>query len=432
MAPLIYDGTEVKSIKYVKNGITKEIDKLIFNGVTVFQKESGGDYMTVKPIADGVILLATNDNDIDLYESMYTVPNGITYNSYLITGNTKTALINTSMSWAASGFISALGTRLNGRLLDYLIITDSEPDMSGCLEEVLTNCPDVNLVGNAKTLQILKQLYPNLDTLCPEERRITVTEGGTLSLGDRTLTFAMAPMVTFPDVFVCYDDKEKILFSADSFSRYGRLGDDQDWTIEAGRYYFSVVAKYGTQVRALLRKISALDIQTICPSHGMFLNENLGYYIDKYDKWSSYEFENEGYVIFYASAYGHTKDAALQLAQGLGSSAHLFDVTRNDLTDLIVAAFRYSKSVFASCTINAGMHPAMETLLQALQDRSFQNRTVGLIENGSWAPSAIRAMNAILETLKNITVLDSAVTIRRALDADSIAALSALQTALQG
>lgn len=437
MAPLMFDGTEVKNIKYVTNGVTIEIDKLIFNGVTVFQKESGEYNIVVTNMGNGILYLGVQDMTLDLYEGMYRLDNtGVTYNSYLVMGSTANALINTVDKRAASEFLVNLQNQLHGQTLDYLVINDGEPDMSGALREVVNAYPNVTLVGNAKTFQMLARFYRDLDTLVPTSRRVTVAEGSTLSLGNRTLQFIMTPMVTWPDVMMCYDSLSKTMFSGDMFSSYGSTTSEGDWggQYDGGtRYYFSCVAKYGVQVQNVLKKTGQLEITTLAPSHGVYITDNLGYYTTLYNTWSSYAPETEAIAIFYASAYGNTASAAQSLASNLqsaGKTVYLNDVIRADMVNMTCDAFRASQCVFASCSINGNMHPAMNNFLAFLKDRVFQNRTVGLIENGSWAPVAVKSMGAALEGMKNITILTQKVTIASTMDATSASQLAALQDAL--
>lgn len=379
-------------------------------------------------ITDDILYVGVNDRDIDLFEGQYIVPNGMAYNAYVIMDD-KIAVMDTVDVRKKDDYLANLDKALNGRTPDYLIVSHVEPDHASSLGAFLDKYPSAQLVGNAKTFQMLA-LYFDFNT----EQTLTVKEGDVLSLGKHELHFVMAPMVHWPEVMLTYDSHDKVLFSADAFGKFGALDADEDWTDEARRYYFNIVGKFGIPVQTVLKKAGALDIQIICPLHGPVLKENLGYYLDKYNIWSSYAPESEGVFIAYASLHGNTAAAAKKLQEILIQKGCpkviIADLARDDTAKALENAFRYGKIVLAASSYNAGVMPFMEDFLNHLKGKSYQNRTVALIENGSWAPSANKAMTEILSQMKNITILDHAVTIRGALKAADIDALEHLANEL--
>ena len=384
--------------------------------------------MGFSKVTDSILYVGVNDHEIDLFEGQYIVPNGMAYNSYVILDE-KTAVMDTVDIRFAQEWLSNIAAALDGKKPDYLIIQHMEPDHSSSIAEFLKVYPDTVVVGNAKTFAMMQQFFGA--DVAPN--REVVANNGTLSLGNRTLTFVFAPMVHWPEVMVTYDAQDKVLFSADGFGKFGALDVEEDWACEARRYYIGIVGKYGGPVQALLKKAAALDIQTICPLHGPILTENLGYYINLYDIWSSYRVESEGVMIAYTSVYGNTRKAAKLLADKLTAKGCpkvvLTDLARSDMAEAVEDAFRYGKLVLASTTYNGEVFPFMRTFIEHLTERSYQNRTVGLIENGSWAPMAAKVMTGLLEKSKDITWLDT-VTIKSALTAENEAQLDAMADAL--
>lgn len=380
-------------------------------------------------ITKDILYIGTNDHDIDLFEGQYPVPNGVSYNSYLIMDE-KIAVMDTVDHRKALPFLQNLEKALAGRTPDYLVISHVEPDHASSVKAFLDKYPDTTLIGNAKTFPMLLQYFEDLSP----KNTLTVKEGDALSLGKHELHFVMAPMVHWPEVMVTYDSCDKVLFSADGFGKFGALDVQEDWACEARRYYFNIVGKYGIPVAALLKKAAALDIQIICPLHGPVLKENLGYYLEKYQIWSSYQPESEGVFIAYASLHGNTREAALKLAELLKQrgcpKVVLADLAREELSEAIEDAFRYGKMVLASPTYDGGIMPVMESFLAHLKAKAFQNRTVALIENGSWAPCAAKAMASVLSSMKDVTLLDQTVTIRGALKESDTAQLEKLADAL--
>lgn len=376
-------------------------------------------------ISNSIKYIGVDDKDIDLFESQYIVPNGVSYNSYVIIDE-KICVMDTADKRKTDEWLANLKSAIGGKSPDYLVIQHMEPDHAGSIAAFLEEYPNATLVGNAKTFTFLSQFF----TFETEPEKLTVKEGDTLSLGEHTLTFVMAPMVHWPEVMVTYDSKDKVLFSADGFGKFGVLDTDEDWACEARRYYFNIVGKYGAQVQALLKKAATLDIKTICPLHGPVLNENLNYYISLYDTWSSYRPEVDGVFIAYASIHGNTAVAAHEFkkileAKGAPKVA-IADVSRSDIAECVEDAFKYSKIVFAASSYDAGVFAPMADLLHHLQSKSWQNRDVALIENGSWAPTAARTMKGILETMKNIRICDTVVTIKSALKPEDREKLEAL------
>ena len=362
-------------------------------------------------ISDSVKYVGVNDRDIQLFEGQYVVENGMAYNSYLIMDE-KTALMDTVDIRGIEEWSRLLEETLDGRKLDYIVVQHMEPDHSGSLQYAIETYPDAIVVGNAKTFNYIEQFF-GTDI---SDRKLEVKEGDTLSLGSHTLTFLMAPMVHWPEVMVTYESSEKILFAADGFGKFGTTDADEDWACEARRYYFNIVGKYGPSVQALLKKAGTVEIEKILPLHGPILDSNLGYYIDLYDKWSSYTPEDKGVFIAYASIHGNTKMAAEVLADKLRQLGEekvvLSDLSREDIAECVENAFRYDRMVLCAATYDGGAFVPMEDFLHHLQIKAYQNRTVGLVENGTWAPMAAKAMRTYLGSMKNITILDETVTIR--------------------
>ncbi len=378
----------------------------------------------MKSFSESVKYIGVNDKELDLFESQYVVPNGVSYNSYVILDD-KIAVMDTVDERKTDEWFANLEKELAGRTPDYLVISHLEPDHSANIKRFIEKYPGAALVASAKAFAMLPQFFDIEDSV----EKISVKEGDTLSLGSHELTFIMAPMVHWPEVMVEYEKSEKILFSADGFGKFGALDVEEDWACEARRYYFNIVGKYGGPVQTLLKKAAALDIKTICPLHGPILTENLEYYIDLYNTWSSYQPEKDGVFIACASIYGNTKNAALKLKELLeakGVQVAFSDITREDLAEAVEDAFKYSKTVFAASSYDGGVFPPMETLLCHLKAKAFQNRTVGIIENGSWAPCAARTMKAALEGMKNISVCENTVTVKSAFKESDIPALEAL------
>lgn len=382
-------------------------------------------------ISDSIKYIGVDDTSIDLFESQYVVPDGVTYNSYVILDE-KTALMDTVDVRGMEEWEKNLKTELGERKLDYLVISHLEPDHAGSIGRLLELYPDVTVVGNAKTFQMLPQFF-DLDL---SGKTVTVKEGDSLALGAHTLNFYMAPMVHWPEVMVTYESSEKILFSADGFGKFGVMDaeDDEGWSCEARRYYFNIVGKYGASVQALLKKAAKLDIAMICPLHGPILKEDLGYYIGLYDTWSSYKPENKGVLVAYASIHGNTGKAAQKLAELLRAKGVekvvVSDLAREDMAEVIEDAFRYDRMVVAGASYDGGVFPCMQDFLHHLQSKAYQKRTVGILENGSWGPTAGRTMKTILETMKNITIVEPMVTIKSTLKEENMADLEALADAI--
>ncbi|MCI7796507.1 MAG: flavin reductase [Lachnospiraceae bacterium] len=369
-------------------------------------------------ISNDIRYVGVNDHQVDLFEGQYDVPNGMSYNSYVIMDE-KIAVMDTVDKNFTHEWLDNLEHVLNGRKPDYLIVQHMEPDHSANIDKFLNVYPEATVVSSAKAFNMMKNFF-GTDY---EERRIVVGEGSTLTLGKHTLTFVTAPMVHWPEVIVTYDSTDKVLFSADGFGKFGALDVEEDWACEARRYYIGIVGKYGAQVQALLKKASGLDIQTICPLHGPVLTENLGYYINLYDIWSSYRVESEGVVIAYTSVYGHTKAAVELLAERLKAKGcpkvEIHDLARTDMAEAVEDAFRYGKLVLATTTYNADIFPFMKEFINHLTERGYKNRTIGLMENGSWAPLAAKVMRGMLEGCKNLTFTDTTVKIMSALNAEN-------------
>lgn len=376
-------------------------------------------------ISESIKYIGVDDRETDLFEGQYIIPNGVSYNSYVIFDE-KIAVMDTVDKIAADKWVENLEKALNGKTPDYLVISHMEPDHASNVKLFAEKYPNAKLVGNAKTFAYMPQFF-NLNV---DDRKVVVKEGDTLELGQHTLTFIMAPMVHWPEVMVAYDSKDKVLFSADGFGKFGALDADEDWACEARRYYFNIVGKYGAQVQALLKKAAKLDIQTICPLHGPILNENLGYYIDKYDIWSSYRPEDKGIMIAYGSMHGNTKQAALELKTLLeekgAQKVAVADLTRDDMAEAIEDAFRYDRLVVACPTYDGALFPAVEDFLYHLKIKNYQSRKVALIENGTWAPMAGKKMKEYFEGMKNITLCDTVVTVKSTLNETSAEQLKAL------
>lgn len=376
-------------------------------------------------VTEDIRYIGVNDHDVDLFEGQYTVENGMSYNSYVILDE-KVAVMDTVDAHFGVEWLQNLETELNGRRPDYLVVQHMEPDHSANIAVFMETYPEAQIVSSAKAFVMMQQFF---GTDFPE-RKVVVGEGSTLKLGRHTLTFVTAPMVHWPEVIVTYDSTDKVLFSADGFGKFGALDVEEDWADEARRYYIGIVGKYGAQVQALLKKAAALDIAIICPLHGPVLNENLGYYLDKYNTWSSYAVEDEGVVIAYTSIYGHTKEAVEELAEKLNQrgcpNVVVADLARCDMAEIVADAFRYSKLVLATTTYNATIFPHMQSFIDHLTARNYQGRTVGMIENGAWAPMAAKVMKKMMETSKNLTYTDTTVTVKCALNDASRAQIDAL------
>ena len=370
-------------------------------------------------ISDDIIYIGADDKDIELFENQYNVPNGVAYNSYIIIDK-KIAIMDTIDKRRTNQWLENLDKALNGRKPDYLVISHLEPDHAYNINTLMKKYPDIKLVGNSKTFTFLPQFFDiqNLDS-----KKIEVKEGEILDLGNHKLKFIMAPMVHWPEVMMTYEEKEKILFSADGFGKFGTLDTKEDWDCEARRYYFNIVGKYGLQVQALLKKVMNLDIEKICPLHGPMLNENLVRYIEKYNIWSSYKTESEGVYIACASIHGNTYSACEKLKEILEekgiSKVVLSDLSKEDWSETIENAFRYGKIVFASSTYNMEIFTPMRNLLLNLKEKNYQNKIVGLIENGTWAPNSAKCMKEILNTMKNIDIIEPVVTIKSKLSEEN-------------
>ncbi len=375
-------------------------------------------------ISDSVLYLGVNDKTIDLFESQYQVPNGVTYNSYLILDE-KVAIMDTVDRRATEQWLANLDAARAGRDPDYLIVSHLEPDHAANIQNLCQRFPQMQVVSNCKTFAMLPQFF----TIDLSERSLVVKEGETLNLGKHTLQFFMAPMVHWPEVMVTYEQTEKILFSADGFGKFGTLDVEEPWEDEARRYYINIVGKYGAQVQALLKKAATLDIETICPLHGPILKENLGFYLDKYQTWSSYVPEEKGIVVAYASIHGNTAQAAKKLTamlQEKGETVLVYDLARSDMAEVVAQAFRYDRLILAAASYDGGIFPVMEDFLCHLRSKTFRNRTVGLMENGSWAPSAGKVMKSYLEGMKDITLCQTMVSIRSTMKADTLETMKVL------
>ncbi|MCD7855826.1 MAG: FprA family A-type flavoprotein [Clostridiales bacterium] len=376
-------------------------------------------------ITDDVVYIGCDDKYLDLFEGQYIIPNGVSYNSYLIKDE-KICVMDTADERVTEKWFKNLEEALEGKAPDYLVVSHMEPDHASNIQRFSEKYPEAKIVGNAKTFVFYKQFFNDDIT----SKTVVVKEGDVLDLGSHKLHFVMAPMVHWPEVMVEYDEKDKILFSADGFGKFGALDADEDWACEARRYFFNIVGKYGAQVQALLKKAAALDIEIICPLHGPVLNDNLGYYIDKYNVWSSYTPEDKGIMIAYASMHGNTAEAAKKLGEILkekgAEKVVVCDLAREDMAEAIEDAFRYNRLVVCSPTYDAGLFPVVEDFLYHLKAKTYQSRKVGLVENGTWAPASGRLMKAYFEGMKNISLCENTVTIKSALNGESLKALEAL------
>lgn len=372
-------------------------------------------------ISESIKYVGVDDKDIDLFESQYVVPDGVSYNSYIIFDE-KITIMDTVDARATDEWVKNIEEALDGKEPSYLVISHLEPDHAANIGLIAHKYPNMQLIGNAKTFQMLPQFFDEDFA----DRQVVVKEGDEISLGSHSLTFVMAPMVHWPEVMVAYEKTEKILFSADGFGKFGALDseDDEGWACEARRYYFNIVGKYGAQVQNLLKKASALDIQTICPLHGPVLKENLGYYLELYNTWSSYEPEDEGVLVAYASIHGNTAKAAKQIADKLKAKGvekmEVMDLSRDDMAEAVEAAFRYDKMVLACATYDGGLFPVMEDFLNHLKSKNFQKRKAALVENGSWAPLAAKKMRESLESMKNIEICENIVSIKSTVKEENV------------
>jgi flavorubredoxin len=380
---------------------------------------------TVEKVTEEIINIGVNDREITLFEGQYEVKNGMAYNSYVILDE-QVVVMDTVDPRATQEWLQNLEEAVGTRAVDYLVIQHMEPDHGGSIMQLIQRYPAMKIVGNAKTFQMLQQFFE----VDPGEKAVIVKEGDTLCTGKHTLQFFMAPMVHWPEVMVTYDQTEKVLFSADGFGKFGTRDADEDWTCEARRYYINICGKYGMQVQALLKKAAALEISTICPLHGPVLTEQLGYYIDKYQVWSSYEPEDEGVLIACASIHGHTLQAAKKMKEILeqkgAKKVVLSDLTRDDLHEAVEDAFRYSHMIIAAASYDASVFPPMEDFLSRLKSKNYQKRKVGIIENGSWAPTAAKSMKALLEGAKQLSIAEPVVTIKSAMKAENLPQMEAL------
>lgn len=385
------------------------------NGVTIMIK-----------ITNDIYYIGVNDHNIDLFEGQYVVPNGMAYNSYIILDE-KIAVFDTVDGNFGDEWLGKISEVLGDRSPDYLIVQHMEPDHSANIEKFVKKYPDAVIVGNAKTFTMIANFFEELDL---GDKKLTVKDGEKLSLGKHELTFVFAPMVHWPEVMFTYDSTDNVLFSADAFGKFGALDAEEDWACEARRYYFGIVGKYGTQVQAVLKKAAALDISVICPLHGPVLSEDLPYYLGLYNTWSSYGVESEGVFIAYTSVYGNTKKAAELLEQKLNEKGCpktvIADLAREDMAEAVEDAFRYGKIVLATTTYNADIFPFMKQFICELTERNYQNRTIGIIENGSWASTAAKVIKGMFEKSKNITFAENVVSIKSAVKQDNIAQIEAL------
>lgn len=379
----------------------------------------------MEKITEDIVNIGVNDRDITLFEGQYEVENGMAYNSYVILDE-QVVVMDTVDPHVTAEWLKNMDEALGSRKVDYLVIQHMEPDHGGSIMQLIERFPDVKLVGNAKTFQMFQQFFG----ASSDDRAVIVKEGDTLSIGKHTLQFFMAPMVHWPEVMVTYEQSEKVLFSADGFGKFGTRDADEDWTCEARRYYINICGKYGMQVQALLKKAAGLEIDVICPLHGPVLTENLKYYIDKYQIWSSYEPEDEGVLIACASIYGHTMMAAEKMKEILeqkgAKKVVIADLARDDLHEAVEDAFRYSHLVLAAASYDASVFPPMEDFLHRLKAKNYQKRTVGIIENGSWAPTAAKSMKALMEGMKAVTFAETVVTIKSALNSENLSQLETL------
>ena len=380
----------------------------------------------IKKITDDIFYIGVNDHDIDLFEGQYIVPNGMAYNSYVIMDE-KIAVLDTVDANFTQQWLENLKEVLSGKNPDYLIINHMEPDHSANIMNFLKEYPDTVVIGNAKTFSMLSNFFRTLDL---GEKKLAVKDGETLSLGRHEFRFVFAPLVHWPEVMFTYDSADKVIFSADAFGKFGALDSDEEWDCEARRYYFGIVGKYGLQVQTVLKKLSSLEIKTICPLHGPVLTENLEHYIGLYSKWSGYEPESEGIMIAYTSVYGNTKNAVGLLAEKLTEKGCpkvvVCDLAREDMAEAVEDAFRYGKIVLATTTYNGSIFPFMKRFIDELTERNYQNRTIGLIENGTWASTAVKVMKSMFEKSKNITWLENIVSIKSAVSEENINQIEAM------
>lgn len=379
-------------------------------------------------VSDSIKYVGVNDYDLDLFEGQYIIPNGVAYNSYVIFDE-KIAVMDTVDKRACSEWLENLEAELGARVPDYLVVQHMEPDHAASIQVLAEKYPDMEIVGNVKTFAMIERFF-DIDL---SGRKVTVSEGDTLSLGKHNLTFVMAPMIHWPEVMLTYESSEKVLFSADAFGKFGALDTDEDWACEARRYYFNIVGKYGAQVQALLKKAAALDISIICPLHGPVLKENLGYYINLYDIWSSYRPEQEGVFIAYASIYGNTKAGVEFLADELrerGVKVAVSDLSRDDWAEAVEDAFKYDRLVVASPTYDGGIFTSVHEFIEHLKAKTYRNRRVAIIENGTWAPMAGKKIRAEFEAMKDIEIIEPVVTINSAVKAETKEALSKLADAI--
>ncbi|MBE6220097.1 MAG: FprA family A-type flavoprotein [Alistipes sp.] len=383
-------------------------------------------------ITDTIKYIGVDDTDLDLFESQYIIPNGMSYNSYLITDD-KIAIMDSVDARKQTEWMDKLSAALEGRRPDYLVVQHMEPDHAGSIVAVVERYPEIKIVASARAIQMLPNFFEGVDFT---DRTIAVKEGDTLSLGAHTLQFFMAPMVHWPEVMVSYDTHDKVLFSADAFGKFGALAHDEEWACEARRYYFNICGKYGVQVQALLKKLSQVDVACICPLHGPVLNENLGYYLSLYNTWSLYEPESEGVFVAYASIHGGTAAAANKIREMLLTKGEkkvaITDLSRDDMAEAVEDAFRYGKLIVAAASYDGGVFPPMHDFLHHLQIKGYQKRRVGIIENGSWAPVAGRVMRAMLEQMKQIEIVEPMVTINARMKQSDLSQMEALADAMVG
>lgn len=386
--------------------------------------------MAEQYVSDAVKYVGVDDKDIDLFESQYPVPNGVSYNSYIILDE-KIAIMDTVDRRATETWLANVEHVLDGKEPDYLIISHMEPDHAANIQNIAEKYPKMQLVGNVKTFQMLSQFF----SFSLEGRTLTVKDGEELSLGEHTLVFYMAPMVHWPEVMMEYEKKEQILFSADGFGKFGTLDTKEEWATEARRYFINIVGKYGAQVQAILKKATGLMISKICPLHGPILSENLGYYIEKYDTWSSYYPEERGILVAYASIHGNTKIAAEKMAELLKQTGtrvvRVMDLSRSDLSEAVAEAFRYDQMLLACATYDGGLFPVMEDFLLHLKNKNYQKRKVGLLENGSWAPLAAKKMKEYLEQMKEIELCEPVVTIKSVMKEENLEKMKQLVGSLR-
>ncbi len=377
--------------------------------------ERGNDYKMKFNLTNKIEYIGVNDKTLDLFESQYIIPNGVSYNSYIIKDE-KNVVMDTVDKRATNEWLENIETSLNEENIDYLVISHLEPDHSANIQLIAEKYPNMKIILNQRTESMMKQFF-DMDL---SSRYIIVKEGDIIDIGEHKLQFFMAPMVHWPEVMMTYEQTEKILFSADGFGKFGTLDTEEDWTCEARRYYFNIVGKYGAQVQQLLKKVSKLDIKMICPLHGSILKENLNYYINKYDTWSSYKPEDDGVLVAYNSIHGNTRKAVENLEEMLKENGAkkvvVSDLSREDMADVIENAFRYDKLIIASPTYDAGLFPTTEKFLRHLKHKNYQSRKIGIIENGSWAPMAAKLMKDIISDMKDIKVCDTVVTIKTRLN----------------